>query len=162
MRKTVTFTVSGKPFGKQRPKTATRVVRTADGGFKKQTRAYTPRETVDYEQQVKLAYMSQTGGYKFPEGTPLEVKLIAYYQKPKSMTKKNQELVASGKFFPLVKPDLDNVCKSILDALNGTAFKDDANVVRADLSKRYSDCEPGIWIEISEYFGDDTIHLLTK
>ena len=151
MSKTVKFKVEGKPFGKQRPKTATRVIKTVDGGYKKFTRAYTPKQTVEYEQAVRLAYVSQANGYKFPDGTPLAVKVVAHYQEPKSMTKKNKVLVASGKLFPLVKPDLDNVCKSIFDSLNGIAFKDDANIVSANLRKQYTNGEPFVEVEISEY-----------
>lgn len=35
------------------------------------------------------------------------------------------------------RPDLDNLCKLICDALNGVAYRDDSQVVRAILCKRF-------------------------
>ena len=43
-----------------------------------------------------------------------------------------------GKLLPTKKPDVDNVAKSVLDALNGVAWLDDSQVVRLEISKSYS------------------------
>ena len=43
-----------------------------------------------------------------------------------------------GLILPTKKPDADNIAKAILDALNGLAFYDDAQVVYLQVSKRYS------------------------
>jgi Holliday junction resolvase RusA-like endonuclease len=37
------------------------------------------------------------------------------------------------------KPDVDNIAKSILDALNGTAYDDDKRVVALTIYKEYAD-----------------------
>jgi crossover junction endodeoxyribonuclease RusA len=42
--------------------------------------------------------------------------------------------------FPEVKPDLDKLGRALLDALTGCAFKDDAQVGRLVLMKRYELC----------------------
>ena len=50
---------------------------------------------------------------------------------------------------PLVKPDLDNIAKMILDSLNKIAYKDDNQIVRLVIEKFYSE-EPRVEIEITE------------
>ena len=52
---------------------------------------------------------------------------------------------------PTVPPDLDKQIRSILDALTGTAYIDDSQVVDIKASKVYSD-NPGVDIEISDGF----------
>lgn len=49
---------------------------------------------------------------------------------------------------PLKKPDIDNVCKIILDALNGIAYHDDKQVVDLGIRKFYNDT-PGVIVFVS-------------
>lgn len=50
---------------------------------------------------------------------------------------------------PLIKPDIDNYLKALMDALTGAAYKDDGQVLGVSASKRYADNEPpGIWISL--------------
>ena len=55
-----------------------------------------------------------------------------------------------GVEMPCKKPDLDNIAKGILDAMNGIIYKDDVQVVRLSLQKHYS-TEPGVYTMIREY-----------
>ena len=48
-----------------------------------------------------------------------------------------------------VKPDLDNLVKSVLDALNDVAWHDDAQIVELHVSKHYVS-SPHIYITIHE------------
>ena len=50
---------------------------------------------------------------------------------------------------PIRKPDWDNVGKIICDALNGIAYRDDAQIVDALVRKFYSDT-PRVIVEISD------------
>jgi Holliday junction resolvase RusA-like endonuclease len=52
-----------------------------------------------------------------------------------------------GELLPSKKPDIDNVLKIVLDALNGVAYKDDSKVVSVSGKKIYSD-EPKLVIEM--------------
>lgn len=124
------FEVLGEPIGKARP----RVTRWG---------AYTPQKTVDYENKIKTAY---TGG--FYEGY-LKIDVKAYFKIPKSTSKKKKESMLMGKIKPDKKPDIDNVLKIVLDSLNKIAYKDDAQVIKASITKEYSDT-PRIKITISE------------
>jgi Holliday junction resolvase RusA-like endonuclease len=44
----------------------------------------------------------------------------------------------NGRFLPITKPDLDNYCKGIADALSGVVYIDDAQIVTLMMTKRYS------------------------
>ena len=54
-----------------------------------------------------------------------------------------------GLIFPTKKPDTDNIAKAILDALNGLAYYDDAQVVNLEVQKRYSN-EPRAEVFIND------------
>jgi Holliday junction resolvase RusA-like endonuclease len=118
------FTIPGKVQAKQRPR--------FNGKF-----AYTQRETVAYENWVKTCYLEKYKGQKLLE-KPLKVKIIAYYDIPKSTSKKKQKMMLDNEIFPTIKPDADNIAKSILDSLNGIAYLDDKQVVKLIVEKYYS------------------------
>lgn len=54
-----------------------------------------------------------------------------------------------GHIRPAKKPDCDNVAKIICDALNGCAYKDDAQIVRCTVVKYYSET-PRVEVNIQE------------
>ena len=51
---------------------------------------------------------------------------------------------------PTQKPDVDNIAKSVLDAMNKLAFKDDNQVTKISVEKRFSQ-EEKVEIRIEEY-----------
>ena len=130
----VFFKVPGKPHGKERP-------RVING------HAYTPEKTKAFEQAVAWAY--KAAGGKLFEG-PVEVNATAFYDIPKNTSKKSRELMERGIILPMKKPDVDNVVKAVLDALNGIAYKDDNQVVRETGTKFYGK-EPCLYIEVKAY-----------
>lgn len=126
----VRFTIPGKPVGKARP----RVFQNKNTG---KTQAVTPQGTLSYENLIKWIYTNTQGATKL-EGE-IEANIIAYYPIPKSMSKKDRKLIEEGKLRPKIKPDIDNVSKCVLDAINGIAYKDDSQVVKLVTEKRYDD-----------------------
>ena len=44
----------------------------------------------------------------------------------------------NNEIFPTVKPDTDNIAKSILDSLNKIAYLDDKQVVKLEVEKYYA------------------------
>lgn len=40
-----------------------------------------------------------------------------------------------------VKPDLDKLCRTVLDALTGVAYKDDSQVIGIIANERYGEVE---------------------
>ena len=142
--KTVSFMVPGEPIAKGRPRFSVR--KSKDGGAYVSVR--TPDKTVIYENQVKLEYRDQTGGFKFPDDSMLEIEIEAYFSIPKSASKKKRAAMLTGEIRPTKRPDADNVLKC-MDALNGIAFRDDSQIVRATIDKFY-DAVPRMIVTISE------------
>lgn len=120
---TVEFTIPGVPQGKERPR------------FTKNGVAYTPSKTKDYEKLVAWAYECEAHGAKFTG--PIRADIAAVYAVPKSWNKKKQAEAVDNQLLPMVKPDLDNVVKAVLDACNGVAYRDDAAVTDLTICKRY-------------------------
>ena len=138
----VKFTVLGEPKGKGRPR------------FSTQTgRAFTPKQTVNYETLVHTEYMVQCKGFRFPDDAMLDVRVIAYYSIPKSVSKKKRQAMLDHKIRPTKKPDFDNIGKVICDALNKVAYRDDAQIVDAQVRKFYSD-RPRVVVTIRECGGE--------
>lgn len=129
------FDVVGKVRGKGRPR------------FTKTGRTYTPKTTADYERQIKLEFLRK--GPKKPTDKPVRVKVTCYYEVPKSARKADKIKMAANELLPTKKPDVDNILKAILDALNGLAYLDDKQVVQVGIIKKYSEIE-GIKITIEE------------
>jgi Holliday junction resolvase RusA-like endonuclease len=135
----VTFTVEGEPRGKQRPRFNPKTGR----------KPHTPGETVAYERLIQWEYLRQCKNYRFPDGVPLRLDIVAYYGIPKSESKKKQEAMAKGLLRPTKKPDYDNVQKIVGDALNQVAYKDDSQIVDSRVQKFWS-YTPKIFVTIQE------------
>ena len=128
--KSIKFSIPGQPMGKQRP----RVVH--NGSFSK---AFTPKETVTYENLVRVMYQEAAKGKRFADGDMLDVKIVVYYGIPKSTSKKKRKMMLEHKIRPTKKPDWDNVGKIICDSLNMVAYHDDSSIVDAQVRKFYSE-----------------------
>lgn len=138
----VAFTVPGQPVAKGRPRFARRGAHVV---------AYTPAKTASYENQVKNAALLAMCG-TLPTSRPVVLSVTLNLQIPASWSKKNREQAAAGAIAATKKPDADNVLKGIKDGCNGIIWKDDAQVVRIMLSKRYSET-PGALIQVMETEG---------
>ena len=121
--------VPGKAIGKQRPR-ATR-----------QGRVYTPSQTINAEAWIKQCAMQAVRDQVdfAPLQGALEVGLTVVVGVPKSWSRKRAIRALEGTDRPIGKPDLDNVAKLHLDALNGVVWKDDAQVVALRASKVYGE-----------------------
>lgn len=128
--KSIRFSIPGQPMGKQRP----RVVH--NGSF---SQAFTPKETVSYENLVRVLYREAAKGKRFTDEDMLDVRVIAYYSIPKSTSKKKRKMMLEHKIRPGKKPDWDNIGKIICDSLNTVAYRDDSSIVDAQVRKFYSE-----------------------
>lgn len=120
----INFVIPGRVQAKQRPR--------FNGKF-----AYTPKQTVEYENWIRTCLLDKYKEIK-PFEEPLKAKIIAYYEIPKSTSKKKRQQMLNCEIFPTVKPDTDNIAKSILDSLNGIAYLDDKQVVELIVNKFYN------------------------
>ena len=112
--------------------------------------AYTPQKTANFENLVKLSYKQQCTEKPFDKEKQLKAVIIAYFSIPKATSKKKRALMLQGAVRPTKKPDLDNIAKACLDALNGIAYYDDSQIVELSICKEYSD-EPRTELYLREY-----------
>ena len=128
--------VEGTIRGKQRPQ------------FKKKTgKAFTPNQTISYENWVKQCYIEQSN--KLLQG-PIRARIEIYYSVPKSYSKRKIEAIKDGTDYPMKKPDSDNVAKIVLDSLNKIAYDDDKQVVELTVLKRWTFDNERIEFEMEE------------
>lgn len=101
---------------------------------------YTPADVKEYAKHIRGCFYA-----KYPEFEPLEgalrVTIDVFVKIPKSFSKKKTEQAQYGEVRPTVKPDCDNICKNLLDSLNGVAYKDDKQIVEVHIKKFYADIE---------------------
>jgi Holliday junction resolvase RusA-like endonuclease len=124
---TRSFTVETLPIAKGRPKFR-RI-----GKF---VSTYTPKKTKDYETLVAEAATKCMDGHE-PLETPLRLNVTFNMPIPKSYSKKHKDACLEGLDKPINKPDIDNLCKSLFDGMNGIVFKDDGQIVTLIVSKKY-------------------------
>lgn len=115
---TFRLVVSGKPRGKARP-------RFGNG------RAYSDPVTEQAEADIRGAWV-EAGSPRLEGAIGIDIDLVV--ERPKGHFTTRGALSADGRRSPYPsgqKPDVDNALKLVLDALNGRAWKDDVQVVRA-------------------------------
>ena len=114
----ITFTIPGISVPKARPR-ATKIGNRAI--------MYTPAKTKEFENYVKLV-AAQYAPEELLTG-PLDVGLEFNLQRPKSLPKKIQHHTK--------KPDIDNLAKSVLDALEEIIYVNDAQIISLQVTKDY-------------------------
>ena len=127
----IEFFVPGRPVGKERPRVYG-------------NRAFTPTKTKDYEAAVGWAYKA-AGGKMMEGGVKVTIEVV--FAPPESLSKTRREKMLYEAC--LHRPDLDNVAKSVLDGLQGVAFKDDAQVVELVCHKKYG-AQTGLYAVVSD------------
>lgn len=135
----LSFVIHGKPEGKDRP----RFARTTKG-----VRTFTSAKTRIYETAVGHAARAAMRGDP-PLAGAIEVSINAHYAVPASWSRIKRERALCDEIRPTTKPDLDNVAKGVLDALNGVAYADDAQVVMLRATKIYA-THPGVFVRLTE------------
>ena len=133
------FEVPSKIIGKGRPRLNTY---TGSG--------YTPTRTKDYETLIEQYFIMKYPGYKTIEGRVI-VRIKAFFEIPKSTSNMQREQMLQNAISPTKKPDIDNIVKIILDAMNKFAFKDDTQIVKLEVEKLYSSDEEKLQIQIEEF-----------
>lgn len=129
------LTIPGEPIAKARPR------------MTKSGHVYTPQRTVDYERWVQTLFVEEYGQPRM-EGAIL-LQLDLHFGIPKSRSKGTRERMRQGLERPCKRPDIDNCLKSVSDALNGIAYKDDSQIVTAVIQKFWAD-EPRAVVTIEE------------
>ena len=129
------FTVPGYPKGQPRPRFARM------GKF---VRAYDPQDAVDFKS--KIATFALQAGVQPIDGA-VWMCITAYLPRPKKYSRKSD---FRGAIIAPTKPDVDNIAKAVMDALQGIAYAHDAQVAWLSVSKSYHELEgqPRMLIEV--------------
>lgn len=119
----ITFTVLGDPVPQPRPRVSTA------GGF---ARAYVPKSHAIHAYRQAVALAARAAGLRETTG-PVGVIVDAVFARPKShMTKAGVKPSAPA----LPRPDVDNIGKAVLDALQDV-MGDDTCVARLTVEKSW-------------------------
>ena len=114
--------VYAKPVAKARPRVA----------FNRgKPHAFTPSKTQHAEWEIRQAWIKEFGS-EGAVNSAVELEVTAWLAMPKSIPKSRRGLV-----LPIHRPDIENLAKTVLDALNGLAYQDDSQVITLTASKRY-------------------------
>jgi Holliday junction resolvase RusA-like endonuclease len=79
------------------------------------------------------------GSLEIPSTQPVRVELQFWFERPKTVKREHMS----------VKPDIDKLSRSVLDAITGGILKDDSQVVILNARKEYGD-KPGVLIRVME------------
>lgn len=93
-----------------------------------------------YREAIAEGYRKSGGNYHHDE--PVSIQICFIFPRPKSVSKKKRP-------YMVVKPDIDKLLRSTLDALTGVAYDDDSQVIDVSMSKVYDD--------YSDYYGVEII-----
>lgn len=119
----ITFSVPGDPVPQPRPRVSTA------GGF---GRAYVPKQHPVHAYRQAVAAAARAAGLT-QTGEPLNVVIDCVFERPKShLTKAGVKATAPR----LPRPDVDNLGKAVLDALQDV-MGDDTHVSRLVVEKSY-------------------------
>jgi Holliday junction resolvase RusA-like endonuclease len=121
------------------------MVRTRTG--KEFITTYTAAATQNYEKLIaQIAALHMRG--KQPEALPVAIEIDAYFPVPQSWSQKKAEQALAGIVLPNVKPDWDNISKSVCDSLKRIVWEDDKQVVMGRVRKMYAErprLEVAVW-----------------
>jgi Holliday junction resolvase RusA-like endonuclease len=120
----ITFSLPGNPVPQPRPRITVRG---------KHGHAYVPPDHPIHAYRQAVAVAARAAGASVHED-PVSVVMDFVFSRPKSHMRKSG-LAADAPRLP--RPDIDNLEKAVLDALNGVAWKDDTQVARVVKEKTY-------------------------
>lgn len=120
-----TLVINMVPTPKGRPRFGSR--RKKDGSTI--PAVFPDRRSDNAERFIKTAWGERYGDYEPLDG-PLTVAVWVGMLRPKGHFRANGELSKAGLALPAPakRPDIDNLVKLVTDALNGVAWKDDAQI----------------------------------
>lgn len=139
MKVILAFEVMGKPVPLGRPrinmKAVARWMKAKGKGnpWRFGPLVYTPSDSAKYQRVIRKACPN----VKFPPSySGVTVRIIISRPQPKTLTPQ------------ALRPDIDNIEKTVLDALAGVAFDDDSNVSMLVTKRIWNDGEPYLGIQV--------------
>ena len=127
----IKLVIYGEPVPQGRPRFAR---------IGKYVHAYDPEKSKNYKQLVRFwvtQHLKKIDGFK-PFQNALYVDLTFFLSIPSSWSKKRRIEADNGVIRPIVKPDTDNMVKSVTDSCNGLLWVDDNIITDFHARKRYT------------------------
>lgn len=91
------------------------------------------RNLKPWRQQLSETMLAESGKYAGESDQPVCMSLMFVFERPKSAPKKRVGMT--------VKPDVDKLCRAILDAGTGILYHDDSQVISLTAAKSYGSPE---------------------
>jgi Holliday junction resolvase RusA-like endonuclease len=123
LRKVISFTVLGSPVAQPRQKH--RAIHTAAGGVTTMNYTEAKHPVQQFKADIKTAAVA-AGLPPAPLAGPVILECRFYLARPARLMRKRDP---EGHVLHTSKPDLDNLYKSVQDALKGVLWKDDSQIV---------------------------------
>lgn len=123
----IEFIVEGRPTGKGRTRF------TSKGGG----RTYTPKATMEYEKKIREEY-EKVKLSDWDKESVYRVNILSAMPILKSLKASERKDIMQGKIPCVKKPDIDNVSKIVLDALNNIAYKDDVQIIELYVKRNFA------------------------
>lgn len=121
--------IPGEPVAKARP-------RVTISKYTNKPHAFTPKKTEQAERAIRNAWIAKHG--RDPVTGPLSIRITFLYEVPKSWPKWKRDQAERYTLPKITRPDTDNLVKTVMDALNGIAYKDDSVVYEILARKKYA------------------------
>lgn len=108
-------------------------------------RRFTPPKVAAYKESI--AWAAKVVGCTPVADVPVEIDVAAVFARPKSLQAKRHP---SWLIPHAARPDVDNLAKAVMDALNGVAYVDDGQVCSLRASKWYAerDGQPRVMVTL--------------
>lgn len=102
---------------------------------------YQSKSVTDYQKAIRAMALEQTSAEQRNLSGPLYVSVEFVWQTPKSWTRAQVKEAQDRCVYRIARPDIDNLCKGVFDALNGIIWNDDSQIVGIHAWKRYGDAD---------------------
>jgi Holliday junction resolvase RusA-like endonuclease len=99
---------------------------------------FTDRSVEAYHATVRMAAERAMAG-RSPFTGAIEMVITALFPVPASWSRKRQAQALAGTIAKVTKPDIENACKGVMDALQSVAYQDDRQIVKLTALKLYGD-----------------------
>jgi Holliday junction resolvase RusA-like endonuclease len=109
----------------------------AKQSFRMGKHSYQSKAVTDYQKAITAMALAQTTQDMRSLSGDLYVSVEFVWKHPKSWGKKRMAELREICIYKPSRPDIDNLCKGVFDALNGVIWNDDSQIVSIHAWKRY-------------------------
>lgn len=102
---------------------------------------YVSNEVRQYAYKVRNSFESEYPNWRVDNKNAFKMEIDIFFKIPKRKSKTFKMRCLADEIRPTKRPDIDNVSKNILDALNGILYADDKQIVELTVRKYYAEID---------------------